>query len=133
MRQRSGRTDVAVLDSAEEISPWADSGGARLLHAGQQTQFSRNTVEAPHSIDERADAWARGQLVADEQRLDDFLAELDRYRPGILRVDPQIAGLRLSGVFPLADTDRILATLPSVLPVRVQWRTRLWATVVPAD
>ncbi|OZI51224.1 FecR domain-containing protein [Bordetella genomosp. 4] len=133
VRQRSGRTDVAVLESAVEISPWADSGGARLLHAGQQTQFSRNAVDAPHSIDERADAWARGQLVADEQRLDDFLAELDRYRPGMLRVDPQIAGLRLSGVFPLANTDRILATLPSVLPVRVQWRTRFWATVVPAD
>lgn len=133
VRQRTGRTVVAVLESAVEISPWADSGGARLLHAGQQTQFSRNAVEAPHSIDERADAWARGQLVADEQRLDDFLAELDRYRPGMLRVDPQIASLRLSGVFPLADTDRILATLPSVLPVRVQWRTRFWATVVPAD
>lgn len=133
VRQRTGRTSVAVLESAVEISPWAESGSARLLQAGQQTEFSRNAVEAPRSIDDRADAWVRGQLVADEQRLDDFLAELDRYRPGILRVDPHIAGLRLSGVFPLADTERILATLPSVLPVRVQWRTRFWATVVPAD
>jgi len=84
-------------------------------------------------VDENADAWARGQLVADEQRLGDFLAELGRYRPGLLRVDPRIAGLRLSGVFPLADTDRILDTLPSVLPVRLQWRTRYWVTVVPVD
>jgi transmembrane sensor len=51
----------------------------------------------------------------------------------VLRIDPQIASLRLSGVFPLADTDRILATLPSVLPVRVQWSTRFWVTVTPAD
>jgi len=133
VRQHAERTSVAVLESAVEVSPWAGSGSALLLHAGERTQFSRDAVEAPRPADEHADAWARGQLVADEQRLDDFLAELGRYRPGVLRVDPHIAGLRLSGVFPLADTDRILATLPSVLPVRVQWRTRFWATVVPAD
>ncbi|EHK67690.1 FecR domain-containing protein [Achromobacter arsenitoxydans] len=132
VRQRADRTSVAVLESAVEIFPWAGSGGARLLRAGEQTQFSRDAVDAPRSADDHAQAWARGQLVADEQRLDDFLAELDRYRRGVLRVDPRIAGLRLSGVFPLADTDRILDTLPSVLPVRVEWRTRFWATVVPA-
>jgi transmembrane sensor len=103
------------------------------VHAGEQTQFSREAVETPRPADENADAWVRGQLVADEQRLGDFLAELDRYRRGVLRIDPQIASLRLSGVFPLADTDRILATLPSVLPVRVQWSTRFWVTVTPAD
>ncbi|VCU68216.1 fec operon regulator FecR [Pigmentiphaga humi] len=133
VRQRPERTSVAVLESAVEISSQGAPGSTRVLHAGEQTQFSRETVEAPGSTDEQTDAWTRGQLLADEQRLDDFLAELDRYRPGMLRVDPRIAGLRLSGVFPLADTDRILATLPSVLPVRVQWRTRYWATVVPAD
>ncbi|MBV6304075.1 FecR domain-containing protein [Candidimonas humi] len=133
VRQRTGRTSVAVLESAVEIRPLAGFGSARLLHAGEQTQFSRDAVEAPHLVDENADAWARGQLVADEQRLGDFLAELGRYRPGLLRVDPRIAGLRLSGVFPLADTDRILDTLPSVLPVRLQWRTRYWVTVVPVD
>lgn len=133
VRQHSGRTSVAVQESAVEISCRDAPGSARVLHAGEQTQFSRDTVETPLPAGEQAAAWTRGQLVADEQRLDDFLAELDRYRPGMLRVDPQIAGLRLSGVFPLADTDRILAALPGALPVRVQWRTRFWATVVPAD
>ncbi|WP_238160219.1 FecR domain-containing protein [Pigmentiphaga sp. H8] len=133
VRQRPERTSVAVLESAVEISSRGAPRSTRVLHAGEQTQFSRETIEASGLADEHTDAWTRGQLLADEQRLDDFLAELDRYRPGMLRVDPQVAGLRLSGVFPLADTDRILATLPSVLPVRVQWRTRYWATVVPAD
>ncbi|AVJ30300.1 FecR domain-containing protein [Achromobacter spanius] len=133
VRQLAGWTHVTVQESAVEISPSAGSSNARRLHAGEQTRFSRDAVEPPQSADAHADAWARGQLVADEQQLGEFLAEVGRYRPGVLRVDPQIAGLRLSGVFPLADTDRILATLPSVLPVRVQWRTRYWATVVPAD
>lgn len=131
VRQQSGSTQVAVQESAVEIA--TRSGNARRLHAGEQTRFNRDAVEAPQPADAHADAWTRGQLVADEQRLGDFLAEVGRYRTGVLRIDPQIAGLRLSGVFPLADTDRILATLPSVLPVRVQWRTRYWATVGPAD
>ncbi|QKV52199.1 FecR domain-containing protein [Comamonas antarctica] len=133
VRQHSGHTDVAVLESAVEISARGAFGSPRVLQAGEQTRFTREAVEPPGPADEQAHAWTRGQLLADEQRLGDFLAELARYRPGLLRADPQIAGLRLSGVFPLADTDRILATLPSVLPVRVQWRTRYWATVLPAD
>lgn len=132
VRQKPEHTRVAVLDSAVEIAAWGAPGQARVLHAGEQTQFSREAIDAPGAADEQTAAWTRGQLLADEQRLGDFLAELDRYRPGMVRVDPQIADLRLSGVFPLADTDRILATLPSVLPVHVQWRTRYWVTVVPA-
>ncbi|MFJ3461491.1 FecR domain-containing protein [Achromobacter spanius] len=131
VRQQAGWTQVAVQESAVEIAP--RSGNPRRLHAGEQTRFNRDAVEPAQSAEAHADAWTRGLLVADEQRLGDFLDEVGRYRTGILRVDPQIAGLRLSGVFPLADTDRILATLPSVLPVRVQWRTRYWASVMPAD
>lgn len=133
VRQHAERTSVAVLESAVEIAARGAFGSTRVLHAGEQTEFSRERVEAPGLAGEQAQAWTRGQLLADGQRLDDFLAELERYRPGLLRVDPRIAGMRLSGVFLLADTDRILATLPRVLPVRVQWRTRYWATVVPVD
>lgn len=132
VRQLPGRTGVTVLESAVDVSPRAGLGASRVLRAGEQTQFSRDTIESPRPADEQADAWVRGQLVADEVRLAEFLAELERYRQGILRVDPRVASLRLSGVFLLADTDRILATLPSVLPVRVAWRTRYWATVLPA-
>lgn len=132
VRQHPEHTDVTVLESAVEIAPWGAPGQARVLHAGEQVRFSRDAIDAPGTAGEQTAAWTRGQLLADEQRLGDFLAELGRYRPGMLRVDPQVADLRLSGVFPLADTDRILATLPSVLPVRVRWRTRYWVTVVAA-
>lgn len=71
-------------------------------------------------------------MIADELRLDAFVAELERYRPGLLRCDPAVAGLRVSGVFPLDDTDRILAMLPSVLPVRVRQRSRYWVSIQAA-
>jgi transmembrane sensor len=37
--------------------------------------------------------------------------------------------LRLSGTYPLADTDRVLDTLTRILPVEVVFITRYWATV----
>lgn len=133
VRQRQGHTQASVLESAVEITPRDAAGPQRVLTAGQQASFTRNTLEAPHAADAQAVAWARGQIVADDVRLGDFVAELGRYRPGIVRCAPDVAELRLSGVFPLQDTDRILSTLPSVLPVRVTLRTRYWVTVDTAQ
>jgi len=132
MRQHEGSTQVAVLENAVEITPGAAAGPPRLLRAGEQATFTRTAIGAPQAASGQAEAWSRGQLVADEMRLDDFLAELGRYRPGLVRCAPEVAGLRLSGVFPLHDTGRILATLPSVLPVQVRLRTAYWVTVEAA-
>jgi transmembrane sensor len=129
VRQDEGRSRVAVLESAVEIAP-ADAAAAPVrLRAGERASFGRGEVGPIAAVDAQTTAWTLGQLIADDMRLDDFLAELGRYRPGIVRCDPAVAGLRLSGVFPLADTERILAMLPSVLPVQVRLRTRFWATV----
>jgi len=61
-----------------------------------------------------------------------FLAELSRHRPGVLRCDPAVAALELTGVFPLADTDRVLTALQQSLPIKVHSLTRYWVTVMPA-
>ena len=52
-------------------------------------------------------------------------------RPAALR--PAVADLRVSGVFPLHDTDRALHNLERGLPVAVVYRTRYWVTVRAAD
>ncbi|MOA27150.1 fec operon regulator FecR [compost metagenome] len=64
-------------------------------------------------------------------RLDAFLAEVARYRPGRLNCDPRIGALKISGSYPLDDSERILATLPVVLPVEVRRMTRFWVSVHP--
>ncbi|MCL4182473.1 MAG: FecR domain-containing protein [Burkholderiaceae bacterium] len=132
VRQRDEHTQVAVLERAVEITPRDAAGQRRVLRAGERTSFTREAVEAPQTAGNQATAWANGQIVADDMRLGDFVAELGRYRPGILRCAPDVAGLRFSGVFPLQDTDRILSTLPNVLPVQVTLRTRYWVTVEAA-
>lgn len=131
VRQRDGRTDVAVQRSAVALAPaHAQARAAPLvLGAGQRTWFSADRVAPPLAAGSDEIAWTLGSLVADDMRLADFLEELGRYRRGVLRCHPAVADLRFSAVFPLQDTDRILAMLPNSLPVRVRLHTRYWVSV----
>ena len=130
--QREGRTHVAVLEHTIEITPATAPDRKHILPAGQQLSFTRHTLNDTVPVNKQTTAWTQGQIIADNIRLGDFITDLGRYRSGLLRCDPAVAELRLSGVFPLDDTDRILETLPSVLPVRVHQRTRYWITVEAA-
>ncbi len=42
---------------------------------------------------------------------------------------PAVADLRLSGVFRLEDTDKLLGILPQTLPVQLRYRTRWWVMI----
>lgn len=132
LRQFDKRTQVAVLESAVEIATADAPGEPRLLHAGEASSLTRSSLAQAQPIDAQAEAWTRGQLIANDMRLADFVAELGRYRLGMVRCDPAVADLRFSGVFPVQDTDRILAMLGHVLPVEVRQRTRYWVTVEAA-
>jgi transmembrane sensor len=54
------------------------------------------------------------------------------YRPGVLRVEPRAAQIRISGVFSLDDTERTLRVLAETQPVRVNTRTPYWVTIESA-
>lgn len=123
-------SQVAVLEKSVEIRP-RDGAGRVSLEAGQQLAFDRQTVGTPHQVDASTAAWTQGSLIAVDRPLDELLAELSRYRRGWLRCDPGIASLKVSGAFPLDDTDLALAALESGFPVKVVRRTRYWVTVVP--
>ena len=120
---------VTVLEHAVEITPRAPSATVRTVAAGQQSRFDANHASLPAPAPLQADAWARGMLAAQDMRLDAFASELARYRPGLLRVEPQVAGLRLSGAFQLDDTDAVLENLTRMLPVDVLYRTPYWVTL----
>lgn len=120
---------VAVFEGAVAISP--ARGGETRLDAGEQARFNRRQVIHEGAADASATAWTRGRLIAERQRLADFLARLAQHRPGLLRCDPAVADLPISGVFPLDDTNRVLAALSEALPVRISMTTPYWVTVGP--
>ncbi|TBU99185.1 FecR domain-containing protein [Stutzerimonas kirkiae] len=130
VRRVSGQCRVAVFEGAVDLDA---ASQRRRLEAGQASDFDHKHIAAPVAAAEQDIAWSRGQLIADNQRLGDFIDELARYHHGLLRCDPAVAGLRLSGVFPLDDSERILQTLPRVLPVHIERRTRYWVTVLATE
>lgn len=132
VRQQANASRVDVFEGAVDIRPHDGAGATRILRAGEQTRFTRNVINEPIAVNDTDAAWIDGMLVASGMRLADFLAELSRHRPGRLSCDPVIAELRISGSYPLADTDRILDTLRTTLPVEIHFLTRYWVTVRPA-
>ncbi|HVK98399.1 MAG TPA: FecR domain-containing protein, partial [Dongiaceae bacterium] len=123
---------VSVYEHAVAIQPQQSQTETRL-EQGQSGEFDTSRLQSISTQLQEAPAWTRGQIISDDQRLEDFLTELNRYRPGLLRCDPAVADLRISGVFQLKDTDQVLAAVTNTLPVRVQQRTRYWITLIPAQ
>lgn len=128
--QRDGGSQVELFEGELELRPRHAS--PVRLQAGQSRWFSTTGFGELAKADANAVAWQEGRLIAERMPLGQFVAELSRHRPGVLRCDPAVANLPLTGVFPLADTDRVLAALQQSLPVKVQSLTRYWVTVGPA-
>jgi len=126
------KTQVAVYQGAvclvpengRHISPRIEAGQGSWLTGEQYGDIHNGEVEP---------GWVQGKLLADNRSLGDFLRDLNRYRPGIIRCDEDIASLRLSGVFLLKDTDKILEILPTILPVRINTLSRYWISLSRRD
>lgn len=123
-------THLAVMEGAVQITPAKRRNVLPVLvRAGQQTSFTQEHVLPFMLLDEVAQSWTTGTLIAEGMRLEDFIGQLRRYRTGRLRCTPGVADLRITGVWPLNGTDHILASLERHLPVRIDRMTRYWVTV----
>jgi transmembrane sensor len=131
VRRDGDRTAVTVLEDAVEIRAFEASGQAIVLRAGQQVDFVRGRIDAPRPADPASAEWAQGSLVVNDRRLGDVVAELSRYRRGRLACDPAVEDIRVSGAFPVQDTDKALAVIARSFPVRVSAMTRYWVTLGP--
>lgn len=132
VRREGDSTRLTVLQSAVAAQP-AEAADKRIVEAGQQVLMQRRQLGASQVAPPAADAWSRGMLVVENQRLDDLLASLSEYRNGYLGVDPSIAGLRISGSFPLHDSDKALAAIALSLPVQTERLGPWWTRVVPRE
>ncbi|WP_395606989.1 FecR domain-containing protein [Pseudomonas sp. B22129] len=121
---------VAVIEGSVQMLPQQAAQGV-ILQAGEQSAFDRDRVAAVEPLNTGALTWENGMLLAQQMRLADLLDELGRYRSGVLRCHDSVAGLSVSGAFPLRDTDASLRLLQETLPVKVSSLTGYWVTVEP--
>lgn len=128
VRQADGHTMVAVEEGAVRLMPRHGDGNV-VIPAGRSASMDARRVLSMQAASPDTWAWRKGLLLADGMPLRDFLHELSRYRHGFLGCDDAVAGLRISGVFPLDDAQAVLLALPESLPVDVRLRTRYWVQV----
>lgn len=131
VREETGHTRLAVMEGAVRIE--LKGLEEKVVSAGQSSGFTAFAIDAVKPVDKSALAWTRGMLMADNMRLADFVSELTRYRNGVLRCDPAIANLRISGAFPINDTRRTLSMLAQTYPINVTSRLGdYWIVLAPA-
>lgn len=127
----SGDLRVAVREGAVSLRQ-ASAHAGHVVHAGQQGGFQASGWTGAQPLADLSDSWVDGALVVERMALADFLEELGRYRRGIVRCDPAVARLQVSGAFLLSRTDAILDDLAAILPITVRRLTPYWVMLSPA-
>lgn len=122
--------DLAVTQGAVEVTPHAASRPAQVVPAGNWARLTAQGAGALQTASAQQLAWAQGMLVADAMPMAEVCARLARYRSGVLHCAPEVMAIKVSGAYPLADTDRALAMLAETYAVSVHQRWRgYWVTV----
>ncbi|HBT3720731.1 fec operon regulator FecR [Klebsiella pneumoniae] len=131
VRQQDNFTQLDVQQHAVEVLLASAPAQKRIVNAGESLQFSASEFGAVKPLDDESTSWTKGILSFSDKPLGEVIATLSRYHNGVLRCDPAVAGLRLSGTFPLKNTDAILNVIAQTLPVKIQSITRYWINISP--
>lgn len=121
VRKQADGTRVTVVESHVQVCADGQNLDCRNLSTGQRALITSKGIQRLSDVDPRAAAaWARGWLEADDMPLTDLLAELNRQRQRPIRFDPVLlAGRRVTGSFPLDDTDRAVQALAAATGLRL--------------
>ncbi|MNF79363.1 fec operon regulator FecR [compost metagenome] len=129
MAQEQDATRVVVLQHSIEARLF--DGTTLDLQEGQSALLYAGKI-VPVAGDQRHRAdWLSGRLNVLDDPLEHVVDALRPYSRGFVRVAPEVRGLRVQGVFPLNDPDRVFTALAETLPIRVD-RYSPWLTLIRA-
>ena len=120
------RSLVAVYEGAVRLRPRLRPQQERVLPAGQLAWLDTRGVAAAVPAYEEQSAWIDGMLVARNMRLDAVLQALQSASVATLVCHPAVAGLKVSGTYPLDDVPRVMDTLGMLLQLQVRSLRRWW-------
>ncbi len=129
-------SDAALVQVQQGSVQVLATGGAIIhsLRAGDTIHLAQDGLTS--IIDgQRFDysSWIDGLLVARGMPLEQFSAELQRYHPGLIRIDKALKQHPVSGVFQLQDTHLILQLLARSANAKLQYRSPWWAEIRPQN
>lgn len=121
--REEGATRLSVLESRVSVQTDAQrrsgSREAIVVEAGQAVRIRPDGTDPIAAVDasQIEDGWKQHRLFVHDRPLAEVLDTLARHRSGLLQYDAQaIAGIRISAVLPLDDTDRAMQLLAANLP-----------------
>lgn len=115
VKQQNDGTSVALLEGRVIVS--TDSSSLRdaveLRPMQQLTYDTTGKLESPGSIEpDDAESWTQGRLVFKEERLEDLIAEFNRYSNDQLVLSrSELGDIKVSGAFNASDQPALLSAL----------------------
>ena len=119
VRYLDGKACVTCIEGTIHVSHPA---GKRSLQAQQQVAYNDRVLSDVGNINAQAvAAWRRGELVFDQIRLVDVVAEINRYRSGrVVLVNEAARNQRVTGRFRIASLDAALSQLESTFDLNAR-------------
>lgn len=105
------------------------NGFCSVLQSGAGARLDSKGITPLAANRKGESSWESGKLSVDDWSLGDVIEALQPYRRGVLRISPAAARLRVSGLFPLDSSDRALAALEQILPVRRKEYLGFWTQI----
>jgi len=105
------------------------AGQHLLLAANKQGEFNLANAPIKPLIFREKPPWLDGQLHANDIPLAEFVAQLRRYRSGYIRLQTDLAHIRVAGVYPAFDSDAALNLLAKALPIRINYLTPWFVSI----
>jgi transmembrane sensor len=116
---------VVVVDVKSTLSAMGASSAEPRhksveLNAGQQLAALPEALPDIHPANiQRVTAWMNGQLMVDNEPLSEVVAQVNHYTQTQIEIrDPEVAAMRISGVFNTADVSGLVDIVTHYLPVR---------------
>lgn len=129
VRDHGAFTRVSLFEGKLSIASKDNNSQQVFLNAGEELSFSAVAPTQKGLAKSASSAWKNGLLVVYAIPLYQFVEELSRYKKGVLRCDPKVANLLISGAFSIKDTDSTLIKLTEILPVKVEKYTSYWSMI----
>ncbi|WP_339516060.1 FecR family protein [Pseudomonas sp. RL_15y_Pfl2_60] len=130
VHQEQQATRVLVLEHSVQLS--LPNGVSQTLHKGDAALLHARHIERLGSAEKHRADWLQGQLSVIDEPLEAVIEALRSYRPGLIRVDPEVRSIRVQGVYPLDDPERTLTALEETLPIRIS-HYGPWLTLIDAQ
>lgn len=126
-----GKSSLVTVrrESVKVITTVVNPTSNLLIPTHQQCRFNAKNIEWMDQAPRGTLAWRRGELIVDRWPLEQVVAELSRYRAGILRCDAEVARINVSGVFQTAKTDQALEALAALFSLQITRITPYWVSI----